>query len=79
MRAAGAALNISGLMAVNLAGFVVGPAALPQLLQDMRAEPTFVLAAVSVFFCTAHLMFWLRECEAAAGRRICPVDIRKLQ
>lgn len=75
--AAGAALNISGLMAVNLAGFVVGPAGFPQLLQDMKSQPSFVLTAAVVFYCAAHLMFWLRECEAAKGRRFGLADVRK--
>jgi len=72
--AAAAALNIAGLMAANLAGFVVGPAGLGPLLRELMARPAFVAAALFVFFAAAHLMFGLREREAALGRRLCAVD-----
>lgn len=64
----------AGLMAANLAGFVVGRAGLPPLLSELLARPAFVAASLFVFFAAAHLMFALRECEAVTGRRNCPVD-----
>ena len=72
--AAAAAANIAGLMAANLAGFVVGPAGLVPLLRELLAKPLFVCTALFVFYAAAHLMFALREREAATGRRTCPVD-----
>jgi hypothetical protein len=72
--AAAAAANIAGLMAANLAGFVVGPAGLVPLLRELLAQPMFVCTALFVFYAAAHLMFALREHEAAIGRRTCPVD-----
>lgn len=53
----------------------VGPAGLPPLLADLAAQPGFVAASLGVFFAAAQLMFWLREREAAAGRRVCPADV----
>jgi hypothetical protein len=72
--AVAAAVNIAGLMAANLAGFVVGPAGLVPLLRELVAQPMFVCTALFVFYSAAHLMFALREREAATGRRKCPVD-----
>jgi hypothetical protein len=72
--AAAAAANIAGLMAANLAGFVVGPAGLIPLLRELLAQPLFVCTALFVFYAAAHLMFALRERETILGRRTCPVD-----
>ena len=72
--AVAAAVNIAGLMAANLAGFVVGPAGLVPLLRELLARPMFVGTALFVFYAAAHLMFALREREAATGHRTCPVD-----
>ena len=72
--AVAAAVNIAGLMAANLAGFVVGPAGLVPLLRELLTRPMFVGTALFVFYAAAHLMFALREREAATGHRTCPVD-----
>ena len=47
----------AGLMAANLAGFVVGAAGLKPLLADMLARPAFVAATFTVFFSAAQV--WL--------------------
>ena len=66
--AAAAALNIAGLMAANLAGFVVGPQGFVPLLKDILSRPVFAAMTLLVFFAAAHLMFGLRDWEAASGR-----------
>eukprot|EP00887_Chlorella_sp_A99_P004096 scaffold23.g4096.t1 len=64
--AAAAALNISGLMAANLAGFVLDLAGLAALSRELAADPRFLATALCVFYCAAHLMFWLRRERGAA-------------
>ena len=45
----------AGLMAANLAGFVVGAAGLKPLLADMLSRPAFVAATLTVFFSAAQV------------------------
>lgn len=60
--AAAAAVNISGLMAVNMVGFVVGLGGMADLFRELLASPRYTGAALVSFFCGAQLIFaWRRR------------------
>lgn len=66
LRAAGAAANIFMLMIANLIGYRVGVQGLADIL-SMIVEPTFLFGTFFTLFGAAHIMFELREFEAAKG------------
>lgn len=52
---------LAGLMAANLAGFVLGLDGLSAFLSELLQDPRFLAATFVVFFCAAQCMFWLRQ------------------
>lgn len=68
--AAAAAINIAGLLAANSAGFVLGLSGLHAFIVELAGDPMFIVAAMSVFFSAAQLMFWLRERESRTAATV---------
>ena len=52
-----ATINITALMAANMAGFVVGLDGLMPLLHELLSSPVLVLTSLVSFYCAARLMF----------------------
>ena len=58
-----ATINITALMAANMAGFVVGLDGLVPLLHELLSSPLLVVTSLVSFYCAARLMFLYNNLE----------------